>query len=304
MGRTDRDVRRAGVRAVFCEILGLRLRYLTAGTGPAVMLVHPVGYPAEIFARNIDALAAGFTVVAPDLPGQGFSAAPACWDAAPQEVMAGAVLALADHLGIDRFTVVGSSLGALVAARVALRHPERVDGLVLIGSGSVFNEPAGQPEVLGRVFANGSSAYRDPSLETCRARLANTCHSLPSAEDILLTQITAYALPGALDAYRAIIDGLCATIADPRSSAYAHLAQIRARTLVMVGADDVRTSFAAHAAGAARMPDARIVSYDACGHLPFLERPDRFNADLLRFLSGEPVGERPAAPPFPDGAPR
>lgn len=287
---------RAGVRAEFREVLGRRMRCLRAGSGPALLLLHPVGYPADVFVRNVDALGERFAVVAPDLPGQGFSDTPACPDAPPQVAMADAVIALADDLGFDRFAVLGSSLGGLVAALVALRAPHRVAALVLVGTGSVFNEPAGQPATLARVFENGSTAYRDPSLAACRARLANSCFVPPPAEDLLLAQITAYALPGALDAYRTIIDGVAATIADPAANAHPHLARIAAPTLVVIGEDDPRTSRATHEAGVARMPDARLVAYPRCGHLPFLEIPARFNADVAAFveraLSADPGSAR------------
>ena len=270
--------------AEFHDVLGRRMRCLRAGRGPALLMLHPVGYPADVFARNLDALGEHFSVVAPDLPGQGFSDAPPRWDAAPQVDMARAVVALADVLGFARFSVLGSSLGGLVAALVALEARARVDALVLVGTGSTFNDPAGQPATLARVFENGSTAYRDPSIATCRARLANSCYEAPAADDLLLSQITAYALPGALDAYRSIIERVSASIGDPAASALPHLEQITARTLVVIGEDDPRTSRATHEAGVARIPDARLVAYPRCGHLPFLEMPDRFNADLIAFL--------------------
>lgn len=247
------------MRAEFRDVLGRRMRCLRAGSGPALVLLHPVGYPADVFARNLDALGERFTVVAPDLPGQGFSDGPVRWDAPPQVGMADAVVALADALGFGRFSVLGSSLGGLVAALVALRARDRVDALVLVGTGSAFNDPAGQPATLARVFENGSTAYRDPSIASCRARLANSCFEAPPAEDLLLAQITAYALP--------------------------HLERIAARTLVVIGEDDPRTSRATHEAGVARIPDARLLAYPRCGHLPFLELPDRFNADVAAFLA-------------------
>ncbi len=231
----------------------------------------------------MDARADEFTVVAPDLPGQGFSEYPSSWEPSPQRHMMRAVLGLADQIGIDRFHLAGSSLGGLIAAMIALHHADRVQSLTITGSGSVFNEPSGQPAVLEQVFRNGSTAYRDPSLEVCRIRLANTCHVAPPADDILLAHLTAYAMPGAIEAYRAIIDGLSASIADPRESVFPHLDRIRAPSLVIVGAEDKRTSAQSHAAGVRRMVDARMVLYSGCGHLPFLEQSERFNRDLRDF---------------------
>jgi pimeloyl-ACP methyl ester carboxylesterase len=274
------------MKAAFATIDGLTTRYFVAGAGPALILVHPVGYPAEVFTRTLTGLRDRFLLVAPDLPGQGFSDRPPVWHAAPQVVMADHVLALADHLGLRRFSILGSSLGGLVAALVAQRAPDRVDNLIVVGSGSVFNDPAGQPNILKTVYANGSRAYADPSLEACRARIANTCYRPPSADDILLTQLTAYARPGAAESYKSIIDGLIASVTDPAATVYPHLEKIRTRTLALVGANDTRTSAPAHRDGAARMPNATFASLPECGHLPFVERPAEFNALLSEFLQG------------------
>ena len=272
------------MKAHFVCVRGLRTRYLAAGNGPALLLVHPVGYPAEVFARLMPILADRYTLIAADVPGQGFSAAPSDWGMAPQLFMTDHMLALMEQLGISQYAVLGSSLGGLIAALIALRAPERVNKLILVGTGSVFNLPATQPQSLQAVYENGARAYADPSLATCRQRLANTCHHLPEAEDILLTQITAYALPGAAQAYRQIIEGVAATIADPACNAYDHLAEIAAPTLVILGSQDKRTSVPAHREGVARMRDARLIEIADCGHLPFLEQPQQFGAALSDFL--------------------
>ena len=281
------------LKAAFITVGGLRTRYFVAGAGPLLLLVHPVGYPAEIWARNIDVLAAHFTVIAPDLPGQGHSAAPTRWTAPPHWAMAEHLIALLDALGFERFSVAGSSMGGQVAAMLALRYPQRVERLILIGTGSVFNRPELQPDVLRAVYANGSRAYADPSLEACRARIANTCFKAPAADDILLAHLTAYALPGAPDDYKNLIDCLIASGDQLPYLAYPQLEKITAPTLVVIGREDKRSSVDAHRAGAARMPDARLVIYEACGHLPYLEYPDQFNADVAGFLRGEAVGLRP-----------
>ena len=274
------------MKACFANVGGLGTRYITAGDGPPLFLIHPVGYPAEIFARTLTGLADRLRMIAPDLPGQGFTEAPDAWPVPAQVFMARHVIALADQLGIERFSILGSSLGGLVAALVAIEAPDRIDGLVLVGTGSVFNDPSTQPKVLEAVFANGSRAYRDPSLDTLRARLANTCFRAPAADDILVSQMTAYALPGALDRYRSIIDSLIASVNEPTATAYPRLEQLTMRALVLVGEEDIRTSYEAHRLGCLRMGDARIVRLADCGHLPYLEKPEEFNDAVGEFLVG------------------
>ncbi|WP_055529902.1 alpha/beta fold hydrolase [Streptomyces graminilatus] len=100
------------------------------GSGPALLLAHDVGTQAENdFGTIIPALSAGHTVVAPDYPGS--AGTPRAEGPLTLDGLADAIVAAADTAGQDTFTVLGHSLGAAVAVRAAVRHPERVKGLVL-----------------------------------------------------------------------------------------------------------------------------------------------------------------------------
>ena len=129
------------MRAAFADIDGLQTRYLYAGDGPTLLIVHPVGMLADCFHRNIDALAENFTVYVPDLIGHGFTAAPDLAGAAPQDRFVRHLLAFADHLGLQTYSVLGSSLGGLIAALLYVDRPDDIDRLVIIGSGSTFHPP-------------------------------------------------------------------------------------------------------------------------------------------------------------------
>jgi 2-hydroxy-6-oxonona-2,4-dienedioate hydrolase len=281
------------MRAYFIDVDGIRTRYLAAGSGPALVLIQPVGYPTDCFVRNLDILGQTHTVIAPDVLGQGFTDGPREWNLPPQVMMASHVGLLLDQLSIDTFSIAGSSLGGLVAALLCLQRPTAIQNLIIIGSGTVFNEPISQPAVLKQVFANGSIALSDPTAEMCRKRMRGTCYHEVQADDIVLTQMIAYALPGAFENYKAIMSGLIASIADPAASVYPHLSKINNRALIMVGEKDIRTSLDSHRKGAARMGSAHLFSIPDCGHLPFLEMPEVFNTVVARFLAGEDVGDRP-----------
>ncbi|MBW6439554.1 alpha/beta fold hydrolase [Actinoplanes hulinensis] len=119
-------------------ILGSELAYTTAGTGPAVLLVHGLGGDRRTWRHLIGPLAAGHTVIAVDLPGHGQSGAPA------GDFSLGAhATALRDlliTLGHGSATVVGHSLGGGIALQFAYQFPERTDRLVLISSGGLGPE--------------------------------------------------------------------------------------------------------------------------------------------------------------------
>lgn len=114
------------------EVGGLPIRYLSAGTGPPLVLLHGAGDNALDWRWVMPTLAATHRVYAPDLPGSPDSARPAAdYSSAFFERF---VTAFADALGVERATFIGNSLGGLIALRLALSEPTRVNALVLVDS--------------------------------------------------------------------------------------------------------------------------------------------------------------------------
>jgi haloacetate dehalogenase len=117
---------------------GQRIRVRYGGTGPAVVLLH--GHPrthTTWYAVAPELVAAGFSVVCPDLRGYGQSAKPAT-DAGhtpySKRAMARDVVGVMDALGHRRFAVAGHDRGSYVAYRTALDHPNRVSKLIVMDS--------------------------------------------------------------------------------------------------------------------------------------------------------------------------
>jgi len=120
-------------RGNFLEIDGVRLRYIEAGKGPALLLVHGNGVSADDFVSSglFDALAVDHRVIAIDRPGFGHSARPhgRDWTAAAQARL---LVDALGQLGVRDAIVGGHSWGAIVAANAALERPGLVRGIVLI----------------------------------------------------------------------------------------------------------------------------------------------------------------------------
>jgi len=267
----------------FVDVEGVRTRVLMAGSGSPLVLVHGVGLTADTWALNIDALGREHTVIAPDLLGHGFTDA-VTYTRAPQLQMAQHLVAVAGVLGAQSFSLAGSSFGGLVAALVALEHRSVVERLILVGSGSVFHTPDTRVRSLRAAFENGRQAMQSPSVESCRERLANICYERTAVpESILLAQATAYAAADRLEAYRATIDAAVASVGERQAQAFERLEDIDLPTLVITGQDDIRASVEQTRTGIARMPQARLVGYERCNPLPYVEYPERFNADVLEF---------------------
>lgn len=109
---------------------GARIHYVREGTGPAVLLIQGAGVGADGWRPQIEALADRFTVVALDNRGFGRSTAPG--NDLSIELMARDALAIMDAERLDRFHLVGHSMGGLIAQAAALTAPQRVESLALL----------------------------------------------------------------------------------------------------------------------------------------------------------------------------
>jgi pimeloyl-ACP methyl ester carboxylesterase len=128
---TDAKSELDGFEERCAEARGCRLRYLVAGSGEPVMLVHGLGGAAANWLALAPLLLPGRRVIVPELPGHGGSEP---LPAAPS------LNAYADRLALlldEPTAVVGHSLGGAIALRLAIRHPDRVRALVLAGSAGI-----------------------------------------------------------------------------------------------------------------------------------------------------------------------
>ena len=128
---------------------GASVQYLTAGSGPAIVLLHGYAETSRMWRPLIPRLAATHTVIAPDLPGIGGSAIPA--DGLDMTHAAARIHALVKGLGVNKAAVVGHDIGLMVAYAYAAQFPEDVDRLVLMdaflpgveGWEAIYNQPPG-----------------------------------------------------------------------------------------------------------------------------------------------------------------
>ena len=126
-----------GFEERFAEIKGVRLRYYVGGNGPPIALIHGLGGAATNWTLVAPELARSRRVIVPDLPGHGGSAPLA---AAPTlEPYADRVHRLLEREAALPAPLVGHSLGALVALRLAIRAPEAVTAVVLVSAAGIFS---------------------------------------------------------------------------------------------------------------------------------------------------------------------
>ena len=114
----------------FADVEGTKVHYLSAGHGPAVILLHGYTQTSRMWRPLIPKLTEKFTVIAPDLPGIGDSAIPK--DGLDMKTAAIRVHALAKSLGITKSRVVGHDIGLMVAYAYAAQFPTEVEKLVVM----------------------------------------------------------------------------------------------------------------------------------------------------------------------------
>jgi pimeloyl-ACP methyl ester carboxylesterase len=132
---------------------GVRLHFVEAGSGPLVVLLH--GFPEFWFSwhRQVPALAvAGFHVLAPDLRGYNLSDKPPGVGSYRLSLLINDVVALIDHAGAERASVVGHDWGGGIAWALAMRQPQRVERL------AILNAP--HPAAFRRELANPAQWLR------------------------------------------------------------------------------------------------------------------------------------------------
>ncbi|WP_397473796.1 alpha/beta fold hydrolase [Pusillimonas sp.] len=271
-----RYIQAGGVRTRVCEI----------GSGTPLMLLHPIGFSADVWLHNFTALGAQASVCAPDLLGHGYTD----FHDAQGRLYIGAMLEhltdLCDTLGWDHFDLIGSSFGAQLAALMALRMPHRVRRLVIVGSATTVQTPEEVSATLRRTLANGGSAFDKPTWESCQQRLANLCYSdHVDGSELMLSQLTAYAREGAADAYKALLSSLLNPATSEPFYVYDKLGHIEAATLLIWGKQDPRASYERAREAVTTFRKAQLEALDECGHLPFLEHPRRFNELVCQFLA-------------------
>jgi pimeloyl-ACP methyl ester carboxylesterase len=271
----------SGLEARYEIVDGHRLRYVRAGSGPAVVLVH--GFASSLYTWKdvIPALAAGHDVVALDLPGFGQSDQPAdlSFEDFPR-----AVLGLMDLLGIGKATLVGNSMGGATAAVVAAERPERVEALVLIDAAGFNLGPSERPRMVGFAMSRAGSllAWLPGKRLVVEASLRQVFHDAAHVTPERLSEYLAAARrPGTVPAIRS----LGASSAGRPAIVAQSLPRIRARSLVLWGDDDRWIPIAHADRFVAAIPGARKAVIAGCGHVPQEERPKEVARLLVDFLA-------------------
>jgi non-heme chloroperoxidase len=254
---------------------GVRLRYLGQGNpdGKTVILLHGLCDSWFSFSRVLPGLSAAHQVYALDLRGHGESGRPA-GGYAPQDMRAD-VIAFMDALGIERATLVGHSMGSFAVQQAAMAAPDRVAGMVLIGSATTGRSAAtlelqqavaSLPDEVPAEFAaefQASTVHR-PVPPEFMARVIEDCRKAPG-------RVWRDALAGMIQVER-----------------IGSMEGRKIPALLIWGERDGVFPRSEQQALVASLPIASLRVYRETGHAPHWERPAEVVRDVVRFVRTSP----------------
>jgi pimeloyl-ACP methyl ester carboxylesterase len=260
-----------------------RVSTFEAGSGEPIVMIHGLGATKAEFLPSVPALAPGFRTIAIDLPGFGDSDKPfpAPYDA---RFFARWVEALLDALELDRVHLLGHSMGGRVALEVGMRHPDRLDRLVLMTPSMAWL--ADRPWATALKLVRPELGILQPAprsfVEGVIRRLVPQSDShfvAPALDEFLRSYLT----PRGRVAFYAAARNIY--LEEPQEF-WSGLEALSPEALFIWGRRDglVPIGFARHVRE--RLPSARHCELD-CGHVPQLECPAELHSAVTRFLRGE-----------------
>ncbi len=279
----------------------LRMAYMDVKAqnpnGQTLVLMHGKNFGSDYWAGTIKAMTTyGYRVIAPDQIGFGKSSKPEM--RYTFGMLAENTARLLDHLKLGRVTVVGNSMGGMLAVHFARKYPERLTALVLENPLGLEDyvasiPPQQTPELVRLEMAQTPASYRNfvrsyfpvwkPEYERFVEQFARVQLSGDYPRFALISALT----------YQMIYDGPIVN----------ELPQLKVPTLLVIGQND-RTVFGRRFAppevvrpmgnfpllgrsAQQRIPGAVLKEFNGVGHAPHLELPDRFHAVVMDFVYGK-----------------
>ena len=263
------------IREARARVEGRDVRYLEAGAGWPVLLIHAFPVHADMWRPQLERVPDGWRFIAPfvrgfgpDAPGSG---------AFTLDDVAADVAAFMDHLKLDRAVIGGLSMGGYITFALFRKAPERFDGMILADTKSDADTPEardGRHKMIDLVRTKGSPAVAEQMLPKLLSRSTRERRTdVVSWVRGMIESNGADGLAGALEAM----------IGRPDSTP--DLPHINCPALILVGAEDEVTPEPSARAIENRIERSRVVVLPDAGHLSNIEAPDAFSKALTDFLA-------------------
>ncbi len=273
------------------------MNVLDYGSGSPLIFIHGLSGCWQNWLENIPHFAREHRVIAVDLPGFGASEMPV--EPISMSSYADTIDALMVELGIDAAQIVGNSMGGFIGAELAIRHPARVERLVLVAAAGLSVEYIRTERTKGLRHQAENVAFFYIGWLASHSHTVVGRRRLRSAL-LLLVAAHPAKLPPALtieqvagSGKRGFSDALEAMLHYPLRD---RLEKIGCPTFVIWGDKDRLVPLRDAAIFEELIPNSRKVIYKDTGHVTMMERPARFNRDVDEFLHEDPGERAPEKP--------
>ena len=259
-----------------------QIAYVDRGAGHVVLLVH--GFPLDhsMWNAQIEAFAEQYRVIAVDL--RGFGQSPVVGGTTDMQLMADDLAVLLDRLKIKKpITLAGLSMGGYVAFQFAFKYPDRLRALILCDTRAMGDTPeaaAARRRTAEQVMAEGPQALVDSMMPRLFAE--STVEQRPD----IVAALRGVMLATERQTVSAVSLGMAR-----RPDVRPRLGEIDCPTLVIVGEHDAISPVDEMRDIAECIPRARFVVIVDSGHMTPMEKPDAFNAVVLKFLADLDAGD-------------
>ena len=257
------------------EIKDRNIAYTLLGPkdAPALVLGHALGANSHLWGYQLPVLTAKFRVLLYDLPGHGESGPPVGQDSFDD--WANDLAALLDHIGISRATLVGLSIGGMVAQHFGSLYPDRLQALVLCSTGCQTNETG------KKIFEDRIAQVNEGGIETqiegsiTRWFTPQFAAAAPATIDWVKRMYRETSPAGFINGCRAIQE----------LNTLDRIASITAPTLLIPGELDQAFPESVSRTIQSRIKNSRLKVLTGAAHIGNVERPHQFNEILLTFLA-------------------
>jgi 2-hydroxy-6-oxonona-2,4-dienedioate hydrolase len=237
-----------------------------------LILLHDIGFSAEIWLHIVPELSKYFRVIIPYIVGLGYSDKPTV--EYTTDFFLESLKGFVDNLSIDKFSIVGASFGGYLASEFAIRYNNRIEKLVLAAPAGMMRSSAHHLDqyimaALYPTYQNAHKSFREMVYD-----------SSVITEDIIRDFLNRRRLQNAKYAFMSILLGLANSRRNKR-----RLSEVLSPTLLIWRDNDKVIPLQYAIEYDSEIPNCTLVVISFCGHLPYIEKPLEFSNEVLKFLS-------------------
>jgi len=268
-------------RQAWIDAGGLKTRFVQAGdpANPPLLLLHGTAGSLENFAANIAAHARHFNCIAFDMIGSGMTDKPD-FDYETDHYVKHTVDFL-NAMGIKKASVIGLSLGARVASRLAIDYPDKVEKLILLSATAYFPAKPIQDDIK----RSRSAAAANPSWDNIVEIFKGLFHEPGKVwDDLIATRLSIYRRADMKAAMSHILALLEPADYNRNRIPDDDWKRLRAPTLIIAAVDHEDVFLETARTIVKLIPNAKVIEMKHCSHWPQMEAPETFNRLSLEFL--------------------